>query len=167
MVSKKMTSPSADLRRFSVTTTAVVTLLLCAIAGAVIYFASDFPATAIETDIGAGAFPMFYASVLILLALALLWGSLRRAPQAVAEKTDKMAWFRTATGVALMLVYIVLMSYVGYLVTTPLFLICIMVLMGYRRPVLTPSIAALMTGILWLLFVEALQVPLPVGSLFE
>ncbi|HDS4718712.1 TPA: tripartite tricarboxylate transporter TctB family protein, partial [Escherichia coli] len=51
--------------------------------------------------------------------------------------------------------------------TTPVFLIVIMTLMGYRRWVLTPGIALLLTAILWLLFVEALQVPLPVGTFFE
>lgn len=59
------------------------------------------------------------------------------------------------------------MSYCGYLITTPVFLIVIMALMGYRRWVLTPGIALLLTAILWLLFVEALQVPLPVGTFFE
>nr|WP_249531765.1 tripartite tricarboxylate transporter TctB family protein [Escherichia coli] len=126
------------------------------------------PATAIETDPGASAFPTFYACALIVLAVLLVIRDLLQAkPASCANAQEKPAFRKTATGIAATAFYIVAMSYCGYLITTPVFLIVIMTLMGYRRWVLTPGIALLLTAILWLLFVEALQVPLPVGTFFE
>ena len=158
MNTKQSVAQLAVPHRKRLSSTMVVALLLCVVAGAVMINAADFPATAIETDPGASAFPTFYACALIVLAVLLVIRDLLQAkPASCANAQEKPA---TAF-------YIVAMSYCGYLITTPVFLIVIMTLMGYRRWVLTPGIALLLTAILWLLFVEALQVPLPVGTFFE
>ena len=158
MNTKQSVAQLAVPHRKRLSSTMVVALLLCVVAGAVMINAADFPATAIETDPGASAFPTFYACALIVLAVLLVIRDLLQ---------EKPAFRKTATGIAATAFYIVAMSYCGYLITTPVFLIVIMTLMGYRRWVLTPGIALLLTAILWLLFVEALQVPLPVGTFFE
>ena len=125
MNTKQSVAQLAVPHRKRLSSTMVVALLLCVIAGAVMINAADFPATAIETDPGASAFPTFYACALIVLAVLLVIRDLLQAKPASCA------------------------------------------LMGYRRWVLTPGIALLLTAILWLLFVEALQVPLPVGTFFE
>ncbi|QMF18351.1 tripartite tricarboxylate transporter TctB family protein [Escherichia fergusonii] len=169
MNTKQSVAQLAVPHRKRLSSTVVVALLLCVVAGAVIINAADFPATAIETDPGASAFPTFYACALIVLAVLLLVirDLLMAKPVPCANAQEKPAFRKTATGIAATAFYIVAMSYCGYLITTPVFLIVIMALMGYRRWVLTPGIALLLTAILWLLFVEALQVPLPVGTFFE
>lgn len=168
MNTKQSVAQLAVPHRKRLSSTVVVALLLCVVAGAVIINAADFPATAIETDPGASAFPTFYACALIVLAVLLVIRDLLLAkPVPCANAQEKPAFRKTATGIAATALYIVAMSYCGYLITTPVFLIVIMALMGYRRWVLTPGIALLLTAILWLLFVEALQVPLPVGTFFE
>ncbi|MCY9468234.1 tripartite tricarboxylate transporter TctB family protein [Escherichia coli] len=111
--------------------------------------------------------PYFYACADCARCLAGDTRSLQAKPASCANAQEKPAFRKTATGIAATAFYIVAMSYCGYLITTPVFLIVIMTLMGYRRWVLTPGIALLLTAILWLLFVEALQVPLPVGTFFE
>ena len=168
MNTKQSVAQLAVPHRKRLSSTMVVALLLCVVAGAVMINAADFPATAIETDPGASAFPTFYACALIVLAVLLVIRDLLQAkPASCANAQEKPAFRKTATGIAATAFYIVAMSYCGYLITTPVFLIVIMTLMGYRRWVLTPGIALLLTAILWLLFVEALQVPLPVGTFFE
>ncbi|EPR7446971.1 tripartite tricarboxylate transporter TctB family protein [Escherichia coli] len=168
MNTKQSVAQLAVPHRKRLSSTMVVALLLCVVAGAVMINAADFPATAIETDPGASAFPTFYACALIVLAVLLVIRDLLQAkPASCANAQEKSAFRKTATGIAATAFYIVAMSYCGYLITTPVFLIVIMTLMGYRRWVLTPGIALLLTAILWLLFVEALQVPLPVGTFFE
>lgn len=172
MAIKENTASLTVPRRQRMTATKVVALLLCAVAVGVIINAVSFPATAIETDIGAGAFPTFYAGLLIVLALLLVVQEYTPNHGSSSQEQDTVSnihsdYGRVATGIILTAVYIVLMGYLGYLITTPLFLASIMVLMGYVRRLLTPLIAILLTIVLWLLFVEALQVPLPVGSLFE
>lgn len=167
MNTKQSVAQLAVPHRKRLSSTMVVALLLCVVAGAVMINAADFPATAIETDPGASAFPTFYACALIVLAVLLVIRDLCRQTSLCANAQEKPAFRKTATGIAATAFYIVAMSYCGYLITTPVFLIVIMTLMGYRRWVLTPGIALLLTAILWLLFVEALQVPLPVGTFFE
>ena len=159
MNTKQSVAQLAVPHRKRLSSTMVVALLLCVVAGAVMINAADFPAS---------AFPTFYACALIVLAVLLVIRDLLQAkPASCANAQEKPAFRKTATGIAATAFYIVAMSYCGYLITTPVFLIVIMTLMGYRRWVLTPGIALLLTAILWLLFVEALQVPLPVGTFFE
>ena len=160
MNTKQSVAQLAVPHRKRLSSTMVVALLLCVVAGAVMINAADFPATAIETDPGASAFP-------VLAVLLVIRDLLQAKPASCANAQEKPAFRKTATGIAATAFYIVAMSYCGYLITTPVFLIVIMTLMGYRRWVLTPGIALLLTAILWLLFVEALQVPLPVGTFFE
>ena len=168
MADERVKTMPAVPHRKRLSSTVVVALLLCVVAGTVIFNAADFPATAIETDPGASAFPTFYACALIVLAILLvIRNSMLTTSESPLLPQEKPAFRKTTAGIATTAFYIVAMSYCGYLITTPVFLIIIMTLMGYRRWLLTPVIALLLTAILWLLFVEALQVPLPVGTFFE
>ncbi|MEO3992340.1 tripartite tricarboxylate transporter TctB family protein [Pseudocitrobacter cyperus] len=145
---------------------ASVGVLLCVIACAVIVTARQFPATAIETDIGAGAFPRFYAGLLVALAAALV-ASNYLTSGITPHAHEPLRYGRVAAGVGITAGYIVLLSFAGYLISTPLFLIALMGVMNRQRLWLKPAIALVITFALWLLFSVALQVPLPVGSLFE
>ena len=66
MNTKQSVAQLAVPHRKRLSSTMVVALLLCVVAGAVMINAADFPATAIETDPGASAFPTFYACALIV-----------------------------------------------------------------------------------------------------
>ena len=57
MNTKQSVAQLAVPHRKRLSSTMVVALLLCVVAGAVMINAADFPATAIETDPGASAFP--------------------------------------------------------------------------------------------------------------
>lgn len=143
MNTKQSVAQLAVPHRKRLSSTMVVALLLCVVAGAVMINAADFPATAIETDPGASAFPTFYACALIVLAVLLVIRDLLQAkPASCANAQEKPAFRKTATGIAATAFYIVTMGYCGYLITTPVFLIVIMTLMGYRRWVLTGYCAA-------------------------
>ena len=129
MNTKQSVAQLAVPHRKRLSSTMVVALLLCVVAGAVMINAADFPATAIETDPGASAFPTFYACALIVLAVLLVIRDLLQAkPASCANAQEKPAFRKTATGIAATAFYIVTMSYCGYLITTPVFLIVIMTL---------------------------------------
>ncbi|MFQ9378935.1 MAG: tripartite tricarboxylate transporter TctB family protein [Escherichia coli] len=107
------------------------------------------------------SFPTFGACALIVLVLLVIRDLLQANQPLARNAQEKPAFRKTATGIAGNRVLYCgdeLLRLSHYLV----FPIVIMTLMGYRRWVLTPGIALLLTAILWLLFVEALQVPLPV-----
>lgn len=168
MNTKQSVAQLAVPHRKRLSSTMVVALLLCVVAGAVMINAADFPATAIETDPGASAFPTFYACALIVLAVLLVIRDLLQAkPASCANAQGKTGIQENSNrncGNRVLYCGDELLRLSHYY---SVFLIVIMTLMGYRRWVLTPGIALLLTAILWLLFVEALQVPLPVGTFFE
>ena len=110
MNTKQSVAQLAVPHRKRLSSTMVVALLLCVVAGAVMINAADFPATAIETDPGASAFPTFYACALIVLAVLLVIRDLLQAkPASCANAQEKPAFRKTATGIAATAFYIVAM----------------------------------------------------------
>ncbi len=90
MNTKQSVAQLAVPHRKRLSSTMVVALLLCVVAGAVMINAADFPATAIETDPGASAFPTFYACALIVLAVLLVIRDLLQAkPASCANAQEK------------------------------------------------------------------------------
>ena len=96
MNTKQSVAQLAVPHRKRLSSTMVVALLLCVVAGAVMINAADFPATAIETDPGASAFPTFYACALIVLAVLLVIRDLLQAkPASCANAQEKPAFRKT------------------------------------------------------------------------
>lgn len=88
MNTKQSVAQLAVPHRKRLSSTMVVALLLCVVAGAVMINAADFPATAIETDPGASAFPTFYACALIVLAVLLVIRDLAGKPASCANAQE-------------------------------------------------------------------------------
>lgn len=151
--------------------TLIICALVAAIAIAAIDVARDFPSTGQATDPGASRFPMIYGGVLIVLCGLLVVDTLRRPVEPPTDTFDAVAVRRmivnVATGVALMILGIVAMTFVGYAPATAAYLALAMAAMGMRHPIWNPVLAIGLTAALWFAFAKGLEVPLPVGSLFE
>ncbi|AWJ82565.1 permease subunit (plasmid) [Azospirillum sp. TSH58] len=150
--------------------------VVAAVAVAAIVVSGGFPTMAgLDTDVGPARFPIIYAGALIVLSAILVIGRLlpKRGAQAQAAPAEPPApaeafrFHRVAIGVVATAVYIYMLSLIGYLPTTVVFLIGMMRLMGMRSWVRAPIIAVAVTAFLYLVFLYALQIPLPDGSLFE
>jgi hypothetical protein len=149
----------------------VIAVVVSAIALAAISVARHFPGTGQPTDPGASRFPIIYASVLILLCVVMAVDALRR-PLDRAAPTLSGAEFLSralsvAFGVVLMALCVWAITLVGYLPATFAYLVIAMWAMGFRHPVWVVVLAAVMTAALYAAFSIGLNVPLPVGSLFE
>jgi hypothetical protein len=109
--------------------------------------------------------------VLIVLSGLLVVDTLRRPVAPPPEDLDGAVLHRrivnVATGIGLMILGVAAMSFVGYLPATALYLAAAMAAMGLRHPLWTPLLAVALTALLWVAFAKGLEVPLPVGSLFE
>jgi hypothetical protein len=125
--------------------------------------ASRMPPAA-NYGLGPGGYPMLVSGVLILLGVILAvqgWLGIRR--RASAQKPVlTLAEFK---GIALLALsfwaYVFLMKYLGFLITTPVFLFLFLLQYGDRkwpRMVLTSLIA---TGISWALFTYSFRIFLP------
>lgn len=148
----------------------VIAVVLIAIAASAIAATSDFPKSMLAADVGAARFPIIHSGALILLCLILIANTLR-APTAPAADGQARVGIAGYAGVALGMLAtaacIAAMEHVGYGPATAVYMAVIMALMGQRSPVWNPVLAVGVTALVYGVFHYMLQVPLPVGSLFE
>ncbi|MDR1827925.1 MAG: tripartite tricarboxylate transporter TctB family protein [Methylobacteriaceae bacterium] len=149
---------------------AIAVLLICFAAG-VIYVAQGYSDNGMSTDVGPARFPTVYGLVLIALSIALIVQNVtalnrgdvdREAPPISTHRV-----FLITTGIVLTFAQYWSMPYLGYLTSMFLYLCLLAALMGLRHVLLNPLISAVFTGLIYFCFYTLLNVPLPVGELFE
>lgn len=146
----------------------VIATVLIAVAAAAIAATGDFPKSPLAADVGAARFPIIHAGVLILLCLILIADTLRTPTVADDGPPVGVAGYvGVAVGMVATAACLIAMEYVGYAVAAALYMAGLMWLMGQRSPLWNPVLAVGITALIYVTFQSALQVPLPVGSLFE
>jgi len=119
--------------------------------------------------LGPGGYPMLVTGVLMLLGAVLaiqgLLG-LRRLAAAQDSSPGKKALtlveFKDIVILAISFwAYVTVMRYMGYLITTPIFLFLFLFLYGHRKWWQMVLISIIATGITWVLFTYAFRVYLP------
>lgn len=119
-----------------------------------------FPPSAQDSDPGTGALPRLVAGALGVLGILLL---LRPEPASVAPAPGTRR--RMTAIVVLTVVYVLVVETVGFPVTTFLFLVGAIRIMGVRRVPPLLLVPLLVTGVLYYLFAQLLAVYLPAGIL--
>jgi len=119
------------------------------------YLAPDGP--------GAGFFPLWYGIAMIVLSLALVVASVRRAASSADTAID---WARARRALAAWLALVVcvaLLKLLGFVLSYALFTFFVVAFM-YRRPLTSAALIAVMSSAgFYLIFPTALGVTLPVG----
>lgn len=134
--------------------------LLLAFAIGVFAYTFTFPAPVQDLDPGVTAFPRMVSVLIGVLALVLL---LR--PREGEPLPRGWAAIRVVVTVLLLCVYAVVLDSLGFVITTVLFLLAELLLIGVRRPILL-ALVPLGVGVgLFYLFRVFLEVPLPVSGL--
>jgi len=111
---------------------------------------------------GPGFFPFGLAVILAFLALVLIFQSRRKEGVPVPFWPER-AWLRPLLGAAIFLLYAFSLGYLGFILTTFLFLVVWM--WGVER-IRWPTITAIsvgVTAVLYFIFEYFLEVPLPTG----
>ncbi len=129
-------------------------------------------------------FPRFVVVCMALLAVAILIpavggkgddkamksapGAANAAPRSkpAAASGDKTAHLNAVVALAMLLVYVFLLELTGYLVSTPLALIGLLLYFGARNPIKIGIIAVATTVVLYLFFGKIMHVMLPEGLIF-
>jgi hypothetical protein len=124
--------------------------------------------------LGPGGYPMLVTGVLTALGIILAiqgWLQMRRAAQgeAVREKDSagakKLFIPRELRGVAILALsfwlYVFLIRYLGYLITTPIFLFLFLLQYGDRKWLRMILVSVITTVASWALFVYAFRIFLP------
>jgi putative tricarboxylic transport membrane protein len=79
---------------------------------------------------------------------------------------EKKAASLFLAAVAVIVIYVSLVSTVGFILMTPLLMVAMMWLFGERHFVKMAVIAVVTTVLVWLLFTEVFMIFLPAGRLF-
>jgi putative tricarboxylic transport membrane protein len=137
-------------------TGAILLVLAGAVALATRAFVVGFPAD----PVGPRAFPLLAAGILMLGGLRLL---LKPDPDPQWPSPGEAGRLALAAGA--LLVYPLLLPFLGFVTTTGAVVTSLSLLFG-GPPLRSAGAAFLFAGGLYLLFVHALGVPLPMGALF-
>ncbi len=119
------------------------------------YLAPDGP--------GAGFFPLWYGIAMIVLSIALVVSSVRRAASPADTAIDWARARRALAGWFALVVCVGLLKVLGFVVSYALFTFFVVSIM-YRRPLQSAAlIAAASSAGFYMIFPKALGVTLPVG----
>ncbi len=125
-------------------------------------------------DPGASAWPIFLCSGLVLCSVLLLIRTLieTRKAKAAGETEDPLVDFRSKGVIcvleifAIMIIYAVMLYYLGFLISTPVFIVLTMLAMGERRITWILFTTAGITGFIYVAFALIMKVVLPRGQFF-
>lgn len=152
----------------------VIGVVVSLVAIAAIFFSRKFPTTGLATDIGSARFPQIYAGALLVLCAMLIGRHLIKNQSSVAKEAEAPAvqdevrsYRRAFVGIASSVLALAAMPYLGYGVVTICYLSFLMWLMGMKHKLWNPLLAVVITTTLYFTFSAGLNVPLPLGSLFE
>lgn len=109
--------------------------------------------------LGPAYFPKFLGAVLFLLGGVNFFRLVSRRAEANAKFASKGTVFG---GALLSGLYIFLIPVLGYFYITPVFAVCLLVLLGYRNPLRVVSVSLGFTLVAYVLFYRLLSVALPV-----
>jgi hypothetical protein len=152
---------------------AVVGLAALVLAGVYAFFASGIPRSFLADPVGAAGLPEGYAIALALLASLLVVQSLTsHAPrrETVESGSDRMGASRHLRAIGLLLpgiAYLLLISSLGYLVTTLLLILAVALYAGARPDLKLLSVSVAGALAMWVIFDRLFNIPLPVGSLWQ
>jgi putative tricarboxylic transport membrane protein len=151
----------------------ITSLLLLALSGFWIYLARQlpYPKFAQVSKMGPGDFPIMVAVLLAVCAGWLLVDTFRRpaagGPAEGGEKSERTVSPRARrdilTGFGLFTVMLILTPFLGFSLSSVLFVFLFLLLIGRYRFLLAILIAAVIPGVLWFIFAYMLTVPLPKG----
>lgn len=165
-------------------TNIIIGIILLAASVFYYYSTMDFPPPTKTENLGPAFFPTLLAAALALLSLLLVLAGL--FPRGASRKDKDAAVIKGAERleedsfgaeqisykflfgtIGLSFLYVGLLSILGYLVSTPLFLIILIRLLGYEKWANNVAASIGLTATLYLLFSTALGVSLPAGVFFN
>jgi len=121
--------------------------------------------TVATEDIGPKMFPIFAACGIILASI----GKLITAPRGkIAPFLNKQAWIRIGVMLGMFVLYYLGLHFLGFLISTPVFLYAQIRYMSLRKVPVVKSIiiSVVLTAVLYFLFNNLIRCILPTGILF-
>jgi len=128
------------------------------------YVTLNFPVGKLAGSVGPASMPRLWLYVLTFFSIWQIYDVIQNG----SKKNKKSGNIKKPLGLVLLMTgYLLVMNYLGYFITTFIFLISGMYWMTYKRPLVMFGVTAGFLLISYYAIVKLLQVPLPTGILFE
>jgi len=145
--------------------TVVILAFSLLLAIAFYYISYFFPAPREGLFVGAGTVPKVWS---VFLITASIIGLITYYKNPVGETTKKGENVKSVIVLAgLVFIYISFISFLGFFISTALFLIAAMLLMNYRNYLSVVITTVLVLLFMYIVFIKVLMVPLPLGYIFQ
>ena len=144
-------------------------IVICLVALFLFWVTGSFQGrTVLQTaQMGPAFWPRFILGCLIILSGIVSVGTIRKIAKEKAWGESLMTMdrgrVRFFAAIGLIVAYLFLLKITGFIITTPLFMIAFMLLLGEKSKGWILGVSVVMTGIIVVLFTKAMYVPLPRG----
>ncbi len=162
----------------------IIGVILLVFSAFYFYSTSEFPPPSKTENLGPAFFPTLLAAALAILSLLLILtsfffrdvsgkekgGAVIQGAERLEEDSfsaDDVSYKFLFGTIVLSFLYVGVLSILGFLVSTPLFLIILIRVLGYEKWVNNLAASVGLTAALYLLFATALGVALPAGIFFS
>jgi len=130
------------------------------------YLTFNFPQGSLTKSVGPASIPRIWIFTLLIFSIWQLINTMRK-PEEQIKKDPEQKIGLVVVFVAMMVLYLIIINVVGYFISTLLFLICGILILSYRKYVFIIASSAGFVLFAYLFFYKMLQIPLPLGTLFE
>ena len=140
----------------------IAAVLLLGLAAGVFLATRDYPGALAGTP-GPAFFPRVIAAALAAMAVVQL-GTALRADESGGPRVSTTAVRRVGVPVAFLVAYVLVLPFLGFFLTTSVFLVALMYYSGARDLRVSLPVAVVVSIVLQNVFVGFLHVPLPAGE---
>ena len=144
----------------------IISLILLGFASFYAYLIANLPARDLPNTLGAAFVPWVLAGILTGLSLTLLVGSILARNKGRSVSLPARELLGIAFLLILIICYIKLMAFLGFLLASIVFLFILTRLAGGRKPLEMIIFSVTTATLVYLLFHKFFQVQLPAGILF-
>ena len=121
----------------------------------------------VKLGIGPGGFPRFISVFMEILGVCMTVSVLKDGMPRPEFKIEAKSLIPLLASIALCIVYVSVVSTVGFVLCTPVLLFAMMLLFGSRKYLQCIIISIVTTAVIWLLFTKVFMIFLPACRLFQ
>lgn len=139
-----------------------VGIVLCILSVAIFVYAGSYKGTGVS-QYGPNFFPQTLAVLMFFFSALMIVLALRGRALKGLEPINKLGFIRATVTLVLAIIYLVAMQYLGFFLSTIIFLYVVMTYIGHRGQTVRIVSSLLVTAIIYGIFQFFLKIPLPAG----
>ena len=143
----------------------IVGIVLSILSITIYLYAEQYVGRGVNTY-GPNFFPQVLSILLLVASIALIVKAVKGSEQKQLEETDKKGFIRALVALILAIGYIQIMQFLGFYLSTALFLYILMMYFGQKSQILYIASSILVSSVIYGIFHFFLKIPLPEGIFY-